>query len=117
MTRIEQARQGQVSDEIRQTAAAEGLSPETLCERLAAGEVVITRNTRHTQAPPLAIGRGCSIKVNANIGTSRDVLDVEGEISKAKAAVAAGAHTIMDLSTGAIWRTSVAKSCRPPRYP
>ncbi len=116
MTRIEQARQGDISDEMRQAAGAEGIEAEVLAEHLAAGEVVITRNRNHDVAP-LAIGRGCSIKVNANIGTSRDVLDVEAELRKAKAAVEAGAHTIMDLSTGgdlAAIRAQVMAAARVP---
>ena len=40
------------------------------------------------------------MKVNANIGTSRDHCDVEEEIEKAKISIDAGAHAIMDLSTG-----------------
>ncbi len=38
--------------------------------------------------------------MNANIGTSRDIVDVKAEIEKAKVAVKYGADTIMDLSTG-----------------
>ncbi len=100
MTRIEQARKGDVTDEIRQVSEAENLDPEILSSRLADGEVVVIRNTRRAGIAPLGIGRGLRIKVNANIGTSRDVLDLEAEIVKARAAVAAGADTVMDLSTG-----------------
>ncbi len=99
-TRIESARRGDVSDELRQVAEAEGLAAEQLAERLAAGEVVITRNRQRSDIAPLGIGRDLGIKINANIGTSRDALDVAGEVRKARAAVAAGAHTVMDLSTG-----------------
>jgi phosphomethylpyrimidine synthase len=100
MTRIEKARKGEITDEIRQVALAENVEAELLSARIASGEVVITRNSRHAEIAPLGIGRGLSIKVNANIGTSRDMYDVEGELRKARAAVEAGAHTVMDLSTG-----------------
>ena len=100
MTRIEKARKGEVTDEIRQVALAEKVDAELLSARIASGEVVITHNTRRPNIAPLGIGRGLSIKVNANIGTSRDMYDVEGELRKARAAVEAGAHTVMDLSTG-----------------
>ncbi len=117
MTLIEQARKGQISDEIRQVAEAENLDPEILSSRLAAGEVVVVRNTRRAGVAPLGIGRGLRIKVNANIGTSLDVLDVDAEISKARTAVAAGADTVMDLSTGgdlAAIRKGIMDAARVP---
>jgi phosphomethylpyrimidine synthase len=40
------------------------------------------------------------IKVNANLGTSPDRCSVEEELEKLRAAVDAGAHAVMDLSTG-----------------
>jgi phosphomethylpyrimidine synthase len=49
---------------------------------------------------PLGIGEGLRVKVNANIGTSREHCDIKEEVSKAKVAVASGAHAVMDLSTG-----------------
>jgi phosphomethylpyrimidine synthase len=99
-TRIEQARQGVVTDEVRAVARNEGVDAEKLAAALARGEVVITRNRRRTNIQPLGIGTDLRIKVNANLGTSRDALDVEREIRKAKAALEAGADTVMDLSTG-----------------
>ncbi len=41
-----------------------------------------------------------STKINANVGTSRDCIDIDAEVEKAKAAEAFGAHAVMDLSTG-----------------
>lgn len=40
------------------------------------------------------------MKVNANIGTSRDYIDIDEEIEKVKVAVRYGADAVMDLSTG-----------------
>ncbi|NMB75762.1 MAG: phosphomethylpyrimidine synthase ThiC [Myxococcales bacterium] len=100
LTRIEQARKGDLSDEIRAVAKAEGTVPQELSEKLARGEVVVTRNRRRADLRPLGIGTNLRIKVNANLGTSRDALDIEREIRKARAALEAGADTVMDLSTG-----------------
>ncbi len=99
MTRIEQARKGIISDEVLHAARSEDLAPEQLSRWLAGGEVVIARN-RLRDIPALAIGRSCSVKINANIGTSRDALSPHAEIEKAQVAISAGAHTLMDLSTG-----------------
>ena len=49
---------------------------------------------------PCAIGEGMSVKVNVNIGTSRDLVDIEEELEKVHIAERYGADAIMDLSTG-----------------
>ncbi len=63
---------------------------------------MIFRNVRHDWVKPVAVGETVRVKVNANVGgTSRDIVDVEAEIEKARTAVKyGGADTIMDLSTG-----------------
>ena len=100
MTQLEMARAGQVSELMRQAAAAENIDAEILRQKIAAGTAVICRNNKHTNAPPLAVGEGLRTKTNANIGTSQDDATIDKELDKAKVAVAAGADAIMDLSTG-----------------
>jgi phosphomethylpyrimidine synthase len=60
---------------------------------------VIPCNPIHAPVP-VGIGKGLRVKVNANIGTSREHCNVKEELEKAKVAVATGAHAVMDLSTG-----------------
>jgi phosphomethylpyrimidine synthase len=81
-------------------ARAEGMSLDHVIEGVAKGVIVITRNARHTSIAPLGIGKGLRTKINANIGTSKDRMSIDDEIEKLKAAVAAGADAVMDLSTG-----------------
>ncbi len=100
MSRIQEARQGRLTDEIKQLAEQEGVGAEELSDRLARGRVVITRNLKRTDIAPLGIGEGLTVKVNANVGTSSDASDLQAEIEKASVAVEAGADTVMDLSTG-----------------
>jgi len=100
MTRLEAAREGIITEEMREVALAEGLPPETIRERIADGTVIITRNTLRTDIKPLGVGRGLSTKVNANIGSSEDASGPEQELEKLRVAVDAGAHAVMDLSTG-----------------
>ncbi len=98
-TQIEFARKGVITDEMRGVAEAERRTPEYVMRGVAHGRIVITNNLgRETRL--LGIGEGLKIKVNANIGTSRDICDVDVEIEKARVAEEAGADTIMDLSTG-----------------
>jgi len=101
MTQITSARAGILTEEVKQVAENEGISPEIIRRRIAEGYVVITKNVaRRENVKPLGVGEGLRVKVNANVGTSTDICDVDMEIRKAKVAIEAGADTIMDLSTG-----------------
>jgi phosphomethylpyrimidine synthase len=100
MTQLEYARQGTITEAMKKCAAAEGVSPEHIRQGLAEGTIIISQNLKHGKIAPLAIGKGLRTKVNANVGTSRDHVDVEEELEKVRAAIEAGADTIMDLSTG-----------------
>src|SRR5512143_928525 len=100
MTQILEARKGNITPEMEAVARAEGLGPEFIAQGVAEGTIVITRNNKHASITPLGIGKGLRTKINANIGTSKDRMSIEGEIEKLKAAVAAGADAVMDLSTG-----------------
>jgi len=99
MTIMQEAQRGVLTDEIYAVAKSEGTNPEKLRMRVAAGSVVILHNQIHGQEP-LGIGEGLRVKVNANIGTSRECCNTDEEMEKAKAALEAGTHAIMDLSTG-----------------
>ncbi|PKL50261.1 MAG: phosphomethylpyrimidine synthase [Nitrospira bacterium HGW-Nitrospira-1] len=99
MTRIETAKKGIVTDEVRLVAAAEGISPEQLSEDIAAGVSVIPINKNH-RITPLGIGKMMRTKINANIGTSKDKISIESEMEKLEVLVKYGADAVMDLSTG-----------------
>ena len=47
MTRIESARKGIITDEVKQVALMEGIEPERLSQDIGSGLVVISRNTNH----------------------------------------------------------------------
>lgn len=84
-------------------AQAEGKTPEFILRGMAAGRIVIPYSPyRYTK--PVGIGKGLRTKVNASIGTSSDIVDVEMEVAKARMAEASGADTIMELSTGGDFR-------------
>jgi phosphomethylpyrimidine synthase len=100
MTLMEAALGGAEDPRIETIAKAEGMTPERLRKELAAGTVVIPWAAGNSLAKPMAVGEGCSVKVNANIGTSPDKSGLDEELVKLKAAVDAGADAIMDLSTG-----------------
>ncbi|MEM0010234.1 MAG: phosphomethylpyrimidine synthase ThiC [Candidatus Bathyarchaeia archaeon] len=94
------ALEGYETEEMRLVAEEEGESPQSIRMRVAEGSVIITRNIVRENVHPIGIGKGLRIKVNANIGTSPDLCDINLEMEKASVAVKYGADTIMDLSTG-----------------
>jgi len=100
MTRLEKAKKGGIPEEIRKVAQREGVRADYLKQGIAKGEIVLLKNNRRTKIKPLAIGKGLKIKINANIGTSKDCLSLKEELKKMKVAIECGADTIMDLSTG-----------------
>ncbi|TDA66955.1 MAG: phosphomethylpyrimidine synthase ThiC [Clostridia bacterium] len=100
MTQLLRARQGEITAEILTVAGQEGIAPEELGQLVARGLVVIPANIRHSNLSPRGIGARLRTKVNANIGTSADYPDIAKELDKLRAALAAGADAVMDLSTG-----------------
>ena len=100
MTQLEMARKNKISEEMEICAEYEGVDPEFIRKGIENGNIVVIRNKKHKSISPLAIGKGLKTKVNANIGTSKDRTDIDLELKKVRVSVAAGADTIMDLSTG-----------------
>ncbi|MCC8167433.1 MAG: phosphomethylpyrimidine synthase ThiC [Planctomycetes bacterium] len=100
MTLVESLRSGTSDPRVAATAEAENIPPDTLKNGVLDGTVVVPWAAGHDLGKPVAIGKGCRVKVNANIGTSPDTSGVEDELDKLAVAVAAGADAIMDLSIG-----------------
>lgn len=97
MTLLERAKAGEITPEMREVAEAEGLDPETIRREMVSGRVVVLKSHK---GQALGIGHGLRTKVNASIGTSSDIVRPEMEVEKARVAEAAGADTLMELSTG-----------------
>jgi len=99
MNLLENAKNGIVTEKMREVAANEGVDPQALCENIAEGRCVIPLNKMRASRL-VGIGMGLRTKVNASIGTSSDIVDPGAEVRKALAAEAAGADTLMELSVG-----------------
>jgi len=100
MTQRMKALKGIVTKEMKAVAREEGVSPEWLREKIASGRTVIPANRNHRGVKPVGIGEGLRIKVNTNLGTSSDHVDLEEELKKLEVSIQAGTDTVMDLSTG-----------------
>src|SRR6266851_6637446 len=94
------ARQGVVTEEMEHVAGRENLPAELIRSEVARGRMIIPANVKHPELEPMAIGIAASCKINANIGNSAVVSDVDGELVKLRACLKYGADTVMDLSTG-----------------
>lgn len=99
MTQISSAQHGETTEQMRYIAKEEPISLTQLQKHVAKGHIVIPWNPNH-HPTPVGIGKGLRVKVNANIGTSREHCKPDEEIQKAKASLQAKVHAIMDLSTG-----------------
>ncbi len=99
MTLMEDAKKGRITPQMEVVARDEGIDVDTVCSCVARGMISIPYNTAR-DCRVVGIGKYLSTKINANIGTSRDHMDIDDEIAKAKTAEAFGADALMDLSTG-----------------
>ena len=99
MTQMSEAKKGNVTPEMKAVAKDERIDVEKVLKGVAKGTIVIPKNIgRDTKA--CGIGQGLSTKINANIGSSSKIEDIDLEVKKARLAVDFGADAIMDLSTG-----------------
>ena len=98
-TQMDAARKGILTKELLAVAKIEQMEPEKLVKLVAAGQVVIPANKCHTCLDPNGIGSALRTKINVNLGTSRDLNDLDMELQKVNDAVAMGAESIMDLSS------------------
>jgi len=98
-TQMDAARKGILTKELLAVAKKEQMEPEKLVKLVAAGQVVIPANKCHTCLDPNGIGSSLRTKINVNLGTSRDLNDLDMELQKVNDAVAMGAESIMDLSS------------------
>lgn len=91
------AKQGVITPAVKKIALAEQADPELLASSVADGTLTILS---HRKEFFCGIGSHTCVKVNANLGTSPDLCDLNDEKKKLCAAIDAGADAVMDLSTG-----------------
>ncbi len=96
---IEAAKNNIITNEVEYCSKIEDIEPETLKNDIANGYTVILKNSMHN-IKPLAVGKGLTTKVNANIGSSGDKYDLAEELEKLFVSIKSGADAVMDLSTG-----------------
>ena len=98
-TQMDAARQGILTKEMEIVAEKEHIAPEKLMALMAQGKVIIPANKAHTALKPSGLGSMLTTKINVNLGTSRDLTDLDMELKKVQSAIDMGAEAIMDLSS------------------
>ncbi|WP_028313973.1 phosphomethylpyrimidine synthase ThiC [Desulfatibacillum aliphaticivorans] len=98
-TQVQWAVEGRVTPVMEEIAAKEGVAASEIREHFAQGRIVCPQNANRP-CRNVGIGMGLSTKINASIGTSTDISNIDFEVAKAKAAQEAGADTLMELSVG-----------------
>ncbi len=94
------AKNGNTSNEMEIVANNEQVDLEFIRRGIEKGRIIIPKSNRRELNQPIGIGKGLLIKINANVGSSKTICNIEEELEKAKIAVKFGADTVMDLSTG-----------------
>jgi phosphomethylpyrimidine synthase len=99
MNIFQKARNGTVTPEVELVARNENQTVDFIMEHFSAGRIAVFKNSSRNIAP-VAVGTGCTTKINANIGTSPDLFDLDTELRKLNTAIKFGADAVMDLSVG-----------------
>ena len=105
------AKQGIITPEMEYVAIRENMNchelgiesyitPEFVCQEIAAGRAALPANINHPEAEPMIIGKNFLVKINTNIGNSATTSSIEEEVEKAVWSCKWGGDTLMDLSTG-----------------
>ena len=98
-TQMDAARKGICTNEMEIVARKEHMAPEQLMALMAEGKAIIPCNKKHTCIAPSGLGSMLTTKINVNLGTSRDLTDLNMELTKVQSAVDMVAEAIMDLSS------------------
>ena len=98
-TQMNAAKQGIITKEMEEVAAQEKINVEVLRDLGAKRQVIIPGNKNHKCLKAHGIGKALKTKINVNLGTSKDCLDLDLEMAKVMEAVKMGAEAIMDLSS------------------
>jgi len=99
-TQLELARDGIITPQMEQVAQDEDKRAELIRDLVGLGEIVIPVHPNRPDQHVVGIGTGLRTKVNAYLGTSSDIKDIELEKRKARIAEEEKADTLMELSTG-----------------
>ena len=85
MSLLNDLRAGQTPSFLEEVARREKVSLEHIRSGLLQGTLIVPRNPAHKRLEPIAIGKGVSTKINANIGNSLLSSGLDEELEKISA--------------------------------
>lgn len=100
MTQLQAAKNGTITDAMKQVAHDENVTQEQVRAGIARGHLVIPLNPAHKNVKAVGVGHLFTTKVNANLGRSTTRSGKGDELIKLAVALKAGADFVMDLSVG-----------------
>ena len=86
-TQMDAARKGIITKEMEAVAKKEYMDIDELVKLVACGKIIIPANKNHKCLEPNGIGSMLRTKINVNLGTSRDCVDLDMELDKVNNAV------------------------------
>jgi len=105
-TILEMAKEKIFSQEIEKAFKNEEFSSkEEFLNKIAQGKIVIPANKKRKRENYYAIGDGCTVKINANIGVTADFSSFDIELKKAELCEKYQVESVMDLSCGKYAKT------------
>ena len=81
MTQLKEAKKGKITEEVEIVAKNENITISKLVNLIANGKVVIPKNINGT-SEPCGIGQELTTKINANIGSSSKMEDIDLEVDE-----------------------------------
>lgn len=100
-TLLEKAQKGELSYEIKSAFENEEIpAMEILLKNIVEGKTVIPANKKRKRNKYYAIGKDCTVKINANIGVTGSYSSFDKELKKAELCEKYNVESVMDLSCG-----------------
>ncbi|MEN2983862.1 MAG: phosphomethylpyrimidine synthase ThiC [Dictyoglomaceae bacterium] len=99
-TILEKAKEKITTIEMELSLINEEISIEKLISNISEGKTVIPANKNRKRNRYFAIGKDCTVKINANIGVTAEYSSFDIELKKAELCEKYGVESVMDLSCG-----------------
>ncbi len=99
-TILENAKEKIITPEMELSLKNEEISIEKLISNISQGRTVIPANKNRKRSKYFAIGKDCTVKINANIGVTADYSSFDKELKKAELCEKYQVESVMDLSCG-----------------
>lgn len=99
-TRILKAQMGIITDEMREIAKHECVTPKFIRDSIAQGQIVILKNKLNSKTKPIAIGKKLKTKISACISANSDKNSLNEETDKFRIIQYANTDCVFDLSYG-----------------